>query len=213
MWEGIFARAGRQKDLRVFGPGYGMRMQCLQELLENGASTKDCTGFLSTIGETINNTSSQAGGEHEAVWKPQQDRWIEQTIQIVKHAKGRLDPREMQQFINGAAQTLEHKSDPAWQNGPHCQALRAAYEAPQSATEKIDTHGACEFFLNEVPALADRTKSGIVMGVQGILHTFNTGIVRTAGQPIELLRRGIVSRQVVDHQHAAGDLRRCRPFR
>ena len=34
------------------------------------------------------------------------------------------------------------------------------------------------YFLNELPALADRTKSGIIMGVQGLLHTFNTGIVR-----------------------------------
>ncbi|MBR9804707.1 type IV secretory system conjugative DNA transfer family protein, partial [bacterium] len=55
---------------------------------------------------------------------------------------------------------------------------KAAWEKQKSPLESHDYELAKEYWLNEFVFMADKTRSSILTGVMGILHTFNTGLVR-----------------------------------
>ncbi len=103
---------------------------------------------------------------------------IYNAVEIVKHATGRVSAPDLQKFIVGAAQNAEQLSSDAWRGGFHCQCLEAAHNATKSPIESHDVAMATDYWLAEMPVLADRTRSSILASVLGLLHTMNTGVVR-----------------------------------
>ena len=63
-------------------------------------------------------------------------------------------------------------------SGYHNQCLKTAFERHKSAIEGHDYQLAVDYWLAEFPQMADKTRSSILAGVMGVLHVFNTGIVR-----------------------------------
>ena len=177
MWQQKFAKADRKRDLLVFGPDSPLRCNILDVMQDHGADDRDITKALSAIGETIQHGES-SGREDADFWKGQQDRTNYNAVVIVRLAMGKVSGPALQQFINGAAQSPDDLKTPAWQNGFHSRCLRAAYQKAQTSIQKHDCTLALDFWLKEFPRMADRTRSSILVGVMGILHTFNVGIVR-----------------------------------
>ncbi len=100
------------------------------------------------------------------------------SIEVVKLATGNVSAPDLHRFLNGAAVTPQEISSEAFLGSFHNQCLKAAWNKPKSPLEQHDFELAMAYFLGELPAMADRTRSSIMVHVFGILHTMNQGIVR-----------------------------------
>ena len=178
MWQGIFAAAGRSQDLRVFSPSESLRFSFLDYEMRNGGHTRNITKCILTIGESLRSNDSGGGSDQDPFWRQQSERMIYNAVEIVKHATGKVSAPDLQRFIIGAAQNAEQLTSDAWRASFHCQCLEAAHNATKSPVDSHDVAMATDYWLGEMPLLADRTRSSILASVMGLLHVFNTGIVR-----------------------------------
>ncbi len=177
MWQSIFDAAGRSADLLVFSPDSPLRFNFLDYEMQAGGHTRNITKCITVIGETLR-ASDTAGGENADFWQREQERMIFNAVEIVKQATGKVGAPELQKFISTAAMNPQQIASADWQAGFHNQCLKAAFEKDKSPTAQHDFDLAKEFWLGEFPSMADKTRSSIMTGVMGILHTFNTGVVR-----------------------------------
>jgi hypothetical protein len=180
MWQEIFARAGRQKDLILFGPGHRHQFNVIDYQVRQKADARDIAKAIICIGEALDNDDSRSGGgEGDKFWPIQVKRTLETSIEIVRQALGRVTIPEIQRFINTAALSPEQLTDPKWADSFHNQCFRRAYGRAKSGIEQHDYQLANDFWLCEWPGMNDRTRSSIQAGVLGPLHVFNQGIVRS----------------------------------
>jgi len=177
MWQSIFAAAGRSDDLLVFSPENPLRFNFLDYEMQAGGHTRNITRCITVIGETLRSSDS-VSGENADFWQREQERMIFNSVEIVKLATGKVGAPELQKFISTAAMNPGAIATTEWQAGFHNQCLKAAFEKSKTPTEHHDFDLAKEFWLGEFPNMADKTRSSIMTGVMGILHTFNTGVVR-----------------------------------
>lgn len=193
-WQELFAEAGRADDRLVFGPQSSLRFNFLDYELQRGGQTRNIVRLIMTIGETLRASDSK-GRENADFWEREQERMLYNAVQIVKVALGRVSAPELQQFIAGAARGPEELSDENWKQGFHHQCIQNAYLKEKSAIDAHDCELAFAYWLGELPKMASKTRSSIEVGVNGILHVFNTGIVRelvsgkTNVSPDDLLNR------------------------
>jgi len=178
MWRRLFAKCGRSGDLLVFAPVGDLRFNFLNyEMMRGGGHTRNITKVITTIGETLRSSDTK-GGENADFWEREQERMIYNAVHLVKLATGKVDAWDLQRFISGAAQSPEQLKSEEWRKGFHCEIIRKAYASPKNAIEQRDFELAVEYWLGEIPGMADKTRSSIMTGVMGILHVFNTGVVR-----------------------------------
>ena len=178
MWEGIFTAAGRRDDLLIFAPDQSLRFNFLTyEMNQGGGHTRNITRTLMTIAESLR--SSDTNGHEDAdFWNREQERLLYNAIEMARLAMGPFTAPDLQKFIATAAMSPQDFASDAWQDGFHNHALRAAFESPKTPLEQHDYELARSYWMDEFPAMADRTRSSILTGVMGILHVFNTGLVR-----------------------------------
>jgi len=174
-WERIFRMAGRRNDLLVFGPDSPLRFNFLDFVQRSGGDTRDVTQAITVIGETLEQSN---GRQSEQFWAKQNERTIYNAVEIVRGATGNVTAPDLQRFINGAAQVPAALATPEWQSGFHSQCLQTAFGKLRTSIQRHDYALAADYWLKEYPAMNDRTRSSILAGVMGILHVFNTGIVR-----------------------------------
>lgn len=178
MWERIFKAAGRSHDLLVFSPEHPLRFNFLDwELRTGGGHTRNITKCITVIGETLRSSDTTAG-ENADFWQAEQQRMIHNAVEVVKLATGRVGAPELHTFITTAAMHPSVIGTEDWQAKFHNRCLKTAYECDKTPTEQHDFDMARDYWLSEFPNMADKTRSSIMTGVMGILHTFNTGVVR-----------------------------------
>jgi len=174
----VFREERSESDLVVIEPGGEHHFNALEYELAAGADTRDLTQALMTWGENLARTEGGGEGSRDPFWAQQNRRQLHNAIEIVTRASGRIDPWLLQNFIVGAANSLQEVADPTWQLHPHYQLIKAAKQNAKTPIELHDVKLAEQYFLAELPSLNDRTRSSITAGVMGLLHALNTGIVR-----------------------------------
>lgn len=177
MWKGVFEREGRSGDLLEFSPEATLRFNFLGYVLAMGGQTRDVTRCITVIGETLRSADAK-GGESADFWEKEQQRMIYNAVEIVKLATGSVSAPDIQRFITTAAMNPEQLASPQWRAGYCNQKLADAFEKQKSASQTHDFNLAADYWLSEFPAMAEKTRSSIMTGVMGILHVFNTGVVR-----------------------------------
>ncbi len=177
MWQKMYAKAGRSKDLLVFSPESGLRFNCLDFVQKMGGETRDITQALTMIGETLEHGEG-SGGDDGRFWRKEQGRMIDNIVTIIRLATGRVHAPELQKFINGAAMKPDELRAEGWQSGFHSKCLEAAHRNARTSIERHNVQLAMEYWLKEFPSMADKMRSGILTGVLGTLHVFNQGVVR-----------------------------------
>lgn len=177
MWQAMFEKAGRGDDLLVFAPDSPLRFNFLGYVLAMGGQTREVTRCITVIGETLRAADAK-GGESADFWEKEQQRMIYNAVEIVKLATGSVSAPAIQKFITTAAMSPVQLSSPQWRAGYCNQCLADAFERKKSPVEPHDFHLAADYWLGEFPAMAEKTRSSIMTGVMGILHVFNTGVVR-----------------------------------
>ncbi|MEO2092203.1 MAG: hypothetical protein ABGY75_22330 [Gemmataceae bacterium] len=177
MWQRIFAAAGREGDLLVFSPDHPLRFNFLDYEMSHGGHTRNITKTLTTIAETLRSGDTD-NRESSDFWQKEQERMIFNAVEVVKLATGRVSAPDLHRFISGAALSQTQFTAEEWLAGFHNQCLKRAWETPKPPISQHDFDLAKEYWLGEFPTMADKTRSSILTGVMGILHCFNTGVVR-----------------------------------
>lgn len=175
-WRRIFAEAGRSRDLLVFGHDSPLRCNFLDYIRQMGWDAREMAKMLMVIGEGLNANDSK-GGEDSDFWEKQQFRMLYFACLCVQLGHGKVSATSLQKFVAGAARSAEQVGDAAWGKSFHPETIRLALNNARTPREKHDLEQATEYFLRELPALADRTRSSIETGVFGVLHVFCNGAV------------------------------------
>jgi type IV secretory pathway TraG/TraD family ATPase VirD4 len=179
MWQSIFAGCRRQNDFIVFGSLKDKwRFNFLDFVSRDGGGTRDVTRCIRTIGETLRGSDGKGHGEDGEFWEQQQERMIYNAVEVVKLGIDKVTAPDLQRFITTAAYSQQQISSEEWQSGYHNQCLKAAFGRKKTGIESHDYQLAVDYWLSEFPMMADKTRSSILAGVMGVLHVFNTGIVR-----------------------------------
>jgi hypothetical protein len=178
-WQQRFVEAGRENELRIVAPDSGMRYNVLDAELKAGADDRELANILMTSGETLRRTDATVGGgENDQFFRDQSERMVEMAVLPLRLATGTIRASDLQGFISGAAMSPEQLREPAWRQGFHWQMLEAALNAPKTAIEQADMEQCTDYWLGQIPMLNDRTKTSIMVQVQGILHVMGSGVVR-----------------------------------
>ena len=177
MWQAMFKGAGRRNDLIEFSPDRDKRFNLLGYVLGMGSHTRDVTKCITVIGETLRSGDSK-GGESADFWEREQERMIYHAVEVVKLATGTVSAPDIQKFISTAPTSAAQIATLQWQAGFCNQCLASAFSKRKSPIEAHDFQLAMDYWTGEYPGMADKTRSSILTGVMGILHVFNTGVVR-----------------------------------
>jgi hypothetical protein len=180
-WQQRFAEAKRGEELRIVAPDSGMRYNMLDAELKAGADDREIANILMTSGETLRRTDATVGGggENDQFFRDQSERMVEMAVLPLRLSTGTVRANDLQRFISGAAMTPDQLKDPNWRQGFHWKMLEAALNAPKTEIEKADMEQCTDYWLGQVPTLNDRTKTSIMVQVQGILHVMGSGVVRS----------------------------------
>lgn len=176
-WQRVFRQAGRTHDLLVFSAVTALRFNFIDFILRNGGSTRDITQAILIVGERLNPLHGE-NFRSEQFWQQQKQRLVYNSAEIVQRALGRVTAPYLQEFISGAAQSPAELATPQWQAKFHSKCLEDAHRNVRTAVERHDYQLAADFWLQEYPAMNDRTRSSMIAEVMGTLHVFNTGMVR-----------------------------------
>ena len=174
-WQKSFRQAGRINDLIIFHPKMPGRFNFIDDIRKMGGGATEITEALMVIGETLEQGD---GTNRDPFWKEQNKRMLHNAVEIVLRATGRVTAPDIQRFIIEAAQTPAALATPEFQRSFHFRCLQAAHQNCKTEIEKHDFGLAFQYWKDEYPGMADKTRSSIQAGVLGILHIFNVGIVR-----------------------------------
>jgi hypothetical protein len=177
----LFAEAGRQDDLIVVEPESKWRLNFFDYLAAKGTDASAITDCIVTIGESLQAGATRGGGEESQFFGQQNRLWFFNGVIILKIAKGKVSAPDLHRFINTAAATPAQLIDEAWQqNSFHNQCLKTAFAKVKdvNSIEADDCRLAMDGWVGEWPLMADRTRTSILAGMNGILHTATTGLVR-----------------------------------
>jgi hypothetical protein len=194
-WIELFKKTNRK--LIVVEPGGKWKFNALQYEVEHGADTRSLTDLIRTVGESISKGESSKDGDNGAFFQQQADRQIYHGITIVRLATGTVTAPDLEEFIGGAATSPEHMALPEWQDGFTNRCLKAAFEKQKTAVQAHEEERARNYYLRELPTMADKTRSSILAEVMGILHVYCSGGVHsllsteTTCSPDDMLERGI----------------------
>jgi type IV secretory pathway TraG/TraD family ATPase VirD4 len=171
----IFKKAGRLKDLIVFGPDSPYRFNFLRYV--GKGDPRNVVRTMMMIGETLER-GERGGGEDGDYWKAQCERLLETAVIALQMAGEEVTPLNLHAFVIMAATKPDDVMQPAWQAKYHAKILEAGHNANKSKACAHDYEIAKDYWLFEFPGMADRTRSSILTYATQILHVFNTGLAR-----------------------------------
>ncbi|HZY72242.1 MAG TPA: type IV secretion system DNA-binding domain-containing protein [Edaphobacter sp.] len=174
----IFQNAGRRDDLLVVQPDGELRCNFIEyggNLSSN--STREITQTLTTIGESLRSVDKK-GGDGEEFWSNEAERMLYNAVEIIRLAKGRVNGPDLQKFLTTALRHPSQVTSESWAGCFHDKCMRAAFDAPKTASGRHDYELAQDYFFRQLPNTADRTRSSIEIVAFNLLHVFNSGLVR-----------------------------------
>jgi TraM recognition site of TraD and TraG len=174
----IFEAAGRVNDLIIFDMAGDRRFNFIDYEMRHGGHTRNIVRCILAIAESLRGGASNGSGEDGRFWEQESERMFYNAIEVLKVARGHVDAPSIQQFISTAAYSPAQIAAPEWQAGFNNQCLKQAFSREKTRIEQHDFDLARDYWLQEFPQMAEKTRSSILAHVLGILHVYNTGIVR-----------------------------------
>ena len=175
MWCDIFRKAGRLNDLIVFDAEGGYRCNFLGRLKR----PRDVVQFITTMSEVMKRGDGKGGGDNSRFYEQQEERAIYNAVAALQAAGEPLTAPNLHRFIMTAATSPEELNRPEWRRKYHGTVLERGFKANKTPMEAHDFTLCMDFWLSEWAVLMDaKTRGNVLAGVQGTLHTMNTGIVR-----------------------------------
>jgi hypothetical protein len=173
----LFERAGRLNDVIHLNSEAQARFNLLDFLAWQGGDTRDVVHAIGVIAETLNGPET-GHGDDGGFWIQGRDRELYRAINVLKLAGEAVSGPNLQRFIMNAAQDREEMASSAWQEKYHSVCMRRAYERKKTPMEDHEWAQDVDYWFNERPVMAPKTRSSMLAHVMHLLQVFNSGLVR-----------------------------------
>ena len=175
-------KMGREQDLIIFGPNHPYRFNALDAELQRtdagAGQTQSIVTLLMTLLEVSERSSSKAGGS-ESYWQRATQQLIQNAVDALVQATGRCSVPELYRLVISAPMSFDQLKSQDWCKASFCmQCISDADARVKDPIKRRDLELAADYFLNEWPALSDRTRSSILSMFTSMLDVLNRGMVR-----------------------------------
>ncbi|MFO0942069.1 MAG: TraM recognition domain-containing protein [Pirellulales bacterium] len=173
--------AGRGKDVMIFGPNQPYRFNALDAELHRSDAGSGQNQSIVTLLTTLLEVNERVGTSFnsEGYWQNATEQLIRNGVDALVMGKDRCSVPELFKVVTSAPTSFEQLASPEWcKNSYCCQCLREADARTKDPVKRRDLELTASYFLNEFPALSDRTRSCIVSMFTSMADVLNRGLIR-----------------------------------
>jgi hypothetical protein len=183
LWRQYCALAGRRDDLIEFGPNAQWLFDPFAfELNRPGAGaghTENLVQMFSMLIDLGEKNNGGGGKEGEAYWRKALLQLLRNLIDLVVLATGKISVPDLYRVSVSLATSLEQVRSDEWRSRSICfRLLTQADKCLKSESQKRDFELVADYFLCELPALSDKTRSVILSTFTSMCDSLNRGILR-----------------------------------
>jgi hypothetical protein len=179
------AMTGRLNDLIEFGPnGSNWRFDPLAfELSREGAGAghlENLVQMFSALLDLGEKDGGRGGGkESEPYWRKAVLQLLRNLIDLIVLATGQISVPDLYRLAISVASSLEQVRSEEWRSKSfNFRCLSEADKRPKSPSQQRDFEIVADYFLCELPALSDKTRSVILSTFTSMADVLNRGILR-----------------------------------
>lgn len=184
-WQSYARAVGRERDVRVFGSGEGLRFNALaHEATRPGVGaghTENLVRLLGTLSEVF--SRGTGGGkqvDREPFWRHATDQLVRNAVDLSLLATRGVTVDTLYKIVTTAATSREHVQSADWRKNSFCfQMLELADRQSHTPDRRHDLGVVADFFMLEWPQLSDRTRSVVHSGFSAMLDVMHRGFLRT----------------------------------
>ncbi len=176
-------RTGRLEDVIIFGPGHPYRFNFLEHELRRGTGggvTENIMQVLLSVLELRERRSGNSGGgENGAFFEDAKEQNLRSSIDVLVMARRGISVSAIHKMITSAPTTLAMADSPAWRKSSFCfQSLVEADQRETDPSRREDLAISMHYWLRELPAMSDRTRTSIISTVTGAMDLLQRGFLR-----------------------------------
>ena len=176
LWEGYARASGREDQLLVISPENPYRFNFLDYALNRPGVGAGLSGnIVSLFMQVMEVAEKDRGGKDESYWQRTTRQLLRNSIDLLALARGRITLQEIYDIIISAPMSPEAIHDANWQSNSlcfHClaEAKERDHELPPERSRDLSL--TASYFLEEFPALAEKTRSVIVSSFTSMADGF-----------------------------------------
>lgn len=166
-WKGYAQKTAR--EILLFGPGHDTRLNPFEYVASKGeviGSTESMMGLFQSMQEV---TKLEKGGKSDnPFWPNKANQFTSNGIDLLKAAQEPVTLANVQQCVTTAPQSREEAGSESWQASSYCASLIARsndLRNQMSEQQYHDAQMAWQFWLTEVPGMAQETRGSVVSNV------------------------------------------------
>jgi hypothetical protein len=184
LWRKYCALTGRSHDLIEFGPQAPWRFDPLAfELTRGGAGaghTENLVQMFAALLDLGEKDGGRGGGkDSEPYWRKANLQFVRNSIDLSVLASGKVSVPDLYRVAVSAATSLEQVRSEEWRSRSFCfRYLTEADKRPKSPSQQRDFELVADYFLCELPALSDKTRSVILSTFTSMADVLNRGVLR-----------------------------------
>lgn len=175
------ADVGKSHQVVILSPDSGQQFNFLRyEMTRPGAGARDSANITDLFYSVLEAGNKHTGGGGDSAhW----DNWVRQLIlnacDLCFFARDTIGLQEMKDIIASAPQNRAEARNAEWQKESFCYRLiEEAEKKPRAEDEQHDFEECISYFLEELPALSDKTRSIIVSMFTSMASYFLRGKLR-----------------------------------
>ena len=174
-WKRYAAETGRANNLLVFDSSGDFVFPFLQYEIERkgegAGNTENLVRLFTTVYEAIDGRKS--GGSNEPYWTRAMQQLLRNAIDLCMIARGTVSVPLIQEIILSAARKSDEIDTKEWRAKSLCwKLLQEGHAKNLDKWVKYDFESTASFWLNEFPALEDRTRSNILSTLSTMMDIF-----------------------------------------
>lgn len=179
LWERYAREAGREQHLVILSPDQPWRFNFLDYERSRpgsgGGQTENIVELIIKMLEIAEGKQQMVGGDQ--FWTRAMKEMLRNAISLLTLAGERLTLDAIARLISEAPQEAAQLDDEAWRDSSFCAAVIARAEtATHTERDAHDFHMGARYWLQQFPALADRTRTSIVATYTSVADVLLHGI-------------------------------------
>ncbi len=183
LWRRYCELAGRLDDLVEFKPGGPWRFDPLAFELASGAGARNVENLvqmfmaLLDLGDRDGGKGGKEGGEQ--YWRKALLQLLRNLVDLIVLATGTLSVPDLYRVAVSTATSPEEVKSEAWRARSLCfKYLTEADRRPKTQSQRRDFELVADYFLTELPALSEKTRSVILSTFTSMADSLCRGMLR-----------------------------------
>jgi type IV secretory pathway TraG/TraD family ATPase VirD4 len=184
LWKSYCRRAGRLRDLVIFGPEQRWRYNALNYELQRptrgGGRTENIVQLLSTLAEIGGgNARERSGGENAEFFRAANEQLCRNLCDLLAMSVGRISIPDMYEVHMSAPKSKEQLSSDDWKKSSFCvQCLLQADKQAKTKESRQAFDAVLGYWGGVYPNMPDKTRGGVDITFSAMFDALNRGLAR-----------------------------------